>query len=189
MKSTLQETPRILQQLLSQHLDQDTSAFVESMPNDLVSERHMLVVDQRGNEFPSKTSLQLCSPSGESRVVAIVDRSANIAAAASAVAQARVAFNGQSPYAPDLVLVNEFVVNDFMEAAVKIFTQHLPGAHSVHDGGVDRVKRRRREREDPLTKEERTDPDTTVVLEGDNGSLVRIGNRQVQALVELRTGN
>lgn len=49
--------------------------------------------------------------------VAVVDRTSDIDRAARALVHARFAFKGRSPYAPDLVLVNEFVRKDFMQAA------------------------------------------------------------------------
>lgn len=52
-------------------------------------------------------------------VVAIVDRNANFDQAAAAIVRSCSAFNGQSPYSPDLVLVNEFVKKDLLQALVK----------------------------------------------------------------------
>lgn len=66
---------------------------------------------------PSQASLTL--KGSKKRVVAIVDRSADIAHAAHQIMRSRFNFNGQSPYAPDLVLVHEFVVKDFNEACLK----------------------------------------------------------------------
>lgn len=56
------------------------------------------------------------------RAVAVVDRTADIEAAARAITKARFSFGGTSPYAPDLVLVNEFVKQDFFEACSKYAT-------------------------------------------------------------------
>lgn len=51
--------------------------------------------------------------------VAVVDRMSDINQAAQALVHARFAYKGRSAYAPDLVLVNEFVMKDFLQAAVR----------------------------------------------------------------------
>lgn len=52
-------------------------------------------------------------------MIAIVDRTADVAAAAEQIITARFAFGGTSPYAPDVVLVNEYIKKDFLEHALK----------------------------------------------------------------------
>lgn len=76
------------------------------------------LVDQTGH---ADAKNQLTS-SSTSRCVAIVDRSADIDAAAKAITTARFSFGGSSPYAPDLVLVNEFVKKEFFEACSRYAT-------------------------------------------------------------------
>lgn len=71
------------------------------------------------------------SPSAKHRCVAIVDRSADIEAAAKAITTARFSFGGCSPYAPDLVLVNEFVQKEFFEACSRFATLSFAGASSA----------------------------------------------------------
>lgn len=68
--------------------------------------------------FPSSHGVLLALSSGQ-RTVAVIDRTADIASAAAYVVNARYSYAGESPYAPDLVLVNEFVINRFLEAAVQ----------------------------------------------------------------------
>jgi hypothetical protein len=53
-----------------------------------------------------------------SPVVAVVDRTANVKHAAGELVRARFAFGGTSPYAPDVILVNEFAKKDFLQAVV-----------------------------------------------------------------------
>ena len=52
------------------------------------------------------------------RTVAIVDRTADVQLAARELVAARFAFGGRSPYAPDCVLVNEFVKQAFLQAVL-----------------------------------------------------------------------
>lgn len=63
--------------------------------------------------------------------MAIVDRSADIEAAAKAITTARFSFGGYSPYAPDLVLVNEFIKKDFFEACSRYATLSFAGASAA----------------------------------------------------------
>ena len=51
--------------------------------------------------------------------IAVVDRTADIQQAAQALCTARFSFKGKSPYAPDLVLVNEWVMQAFLQACVR----------------------------------------------------------------------
>jgi acyl-CoA reductase-like NAD-dependent aldehyde dehydrogenase len=59
------------------------------------------------------------------RTVAFVDRTTQVEHAAEDLALARFLFRGQSPYAPDLVLVNEFCVQPFLKALMKHAAQGL----------------------------------------------------------------
>ena len=70
------------------------------------------------------------------RVLAVVDRTANINDAAFDIVHARFSRHGGSPYAPDIVLVNEFVLEQFLTCVLKHATRYManvngsPGGHS-----------------------------------------------------------
>jgi len=175
-KNSLQEVPRVLRGALSGSLDHDTFAIVESTPSDPAFKKHCIIVDQTRtvNEgFPAT----LRAPSGDLRSIAVVDRSSDIVTAARHIVQARTAFQGHSAYAPDLVLVNEFALAEFVEAAVASFTKQISGFHRVYESEEKILKPRRKEKEDVLSNSERTDPGTTVVLDGDRGAIVKVTNR------------
>lgn len=53
----------------------------------------------------------------------MVDRTADIKTAASELVAARFSFRGHSPYAPDIVLVNEFRKQDFLQAVVSEYVR------------------------------------------------------------------
>lgn len=73
-------------------------------------------MDQEGD-----LSLPHCLPSKpQLRSVAIVDRTANVDQAASAIVSAHLAYRGASPHAPDLILVNEWVKKKFVDACVRL---------------------------------------------------------------------
>lgn len=87
------------------------------------------------NQTNHATSQSHLTSSAKSRCVAIVDRSADIDAAAKAITTARFSFGGYSPYAPDLVLVNEFIKKDFFEACSRYATLSFAGASGVRKVG------------------------------------------------------
>lgn len=74
--------------------------------------------------------------------MAVVDRTADVDLAARAIAAARFGFGGTSPYAPDLVLVNEFVKRDFFEACSRYAS--LSFAKGERKPGKDRNEPSRR---------------------------------------------
>jgi len=76
------------------------------------------VLSQQAAPENLQAPLSLESPS-TLRTVAIVDRTANLADAATDLVISRFAFNGRSPYSPDVILVHEFCVQDFVGLLVK----------------------------------------------------------------------
>jgi aldehyde dehydrogenase (NAD+) len=74
-------------------------------------------VNQEDSEDDTQHLNMLTSSRGS--VVGIVDRTANLEEAAEALLTARFGFGGKSPYVPDIVLVNEFIKKDFLNALVR----------------------------------------------------------------------
>ena len=70
------------------------------------------MIDQTGEMDSAHRGLH--HPAAQ-RAIAIVDRSADVPAAAKAIASSRCTFQGTSPYAVDVVLVNEWVGKEFLE--------------------------------------------------------------------------
>ncbi|KAL2025257.1 hypothetical protein VTO58DRAFT_103482 [Aureobasidium pullulans] len=101
-------------EIILQHLDRDTIAFVENLPEP--PSEGVLLIDQTG-EIPKIHASSIHTPGSSARVVALVDRSSDIVSAASSIVQARTVFGGNSVYAPDIVLVNEFAMKEFVQAA------------------------------------------------------------------------
>jgi acyl-CoA reductase-like NAD-dependent aldehyde dehydrogenase len=103
-----------IEEIILQHLDRDTITFVERLPEQLHG--GVLLIDQTGC-VPQNVSHGIQAPESSARAVALVDRSSDVASAARSIVHARIAFGGQSPYAPDIALVNEFAVEEFLQAA------------------------------------------------------------------------
>lgn len=105
-----------MRKILSTALDSDTFAIASGPIQDKALLESALVVRQTGNEqVPGINSL---SSPAKSMTVAIVDRTADVSLAAQELVAATFAFGGLSPYAPDFILVNEFVKRAFLQAVV-----------------------------------------------------------------------
>ncbi|KAI1503560.1 Aldehyde/histidinol dehydrogenase [Biscogniauxia marginata] len=120
LQDTLLQTDSALQEILSSALDMNTFCLSKAITDTSILDTAVLV-DQTSDASRTSQTTQLLS-SSTTRTVAIVDRTADIQAAAKAIATARFTFGGTSPYAPDLVLVNEFVKKEFFEACSKYAT-------------------------------------------------------------------
>lgn len=121
LPQTTMALPALLRQILPDALDHDTFAITAQRPDSSFMDKTLLVA-QTGSNVPNA----LVSPT-TSRTVAIVDRTANITEAAQALVAARFALSGRSPYAPDVVLVNEFVIKPFVEAVIQYASRYLAG--------------------------------------------------------------
>ena len=100
--------------ILRKSLDPDSFAIaIGSIPSS-ISESVSLEIQQDIQMVGPPLMSQIISPC--SRVIAVVDRTANYEEAAQALIAARFSYRGRSPFAPDIVLVNEFVKRDLVQA-------------------------------------------------------------------------
>ncbi|KAH7146515.1 hypothetical protein EDB81DRAFT_883923 [Dactylonectria macrodidyma] len=97
-------------------LDQETFAILPSVTNpDLLSQ--CFIVDQRVSVGFKSTASHLGSDTPQF-VSAIVDRTAHVPRAAQEICAALYLFNAEALYAPDIVHVNEWVLESFVEACI-----------------------------------------------------------------------
>ncbi|KNG82005.1 aldehyde dehydrogenase PutA [Aspergillus nomiae NRRL 13137] len=122
LPKTTSRVTALLRSVLPRALDSDTFAISDSRP-DAAFLRTTLVLDQQSSECP--TGYATLELPNTLRTVAVVDRTANLQEAAVDVVQARFAFDGRSPYAPDVVLVNQFCMQPFVELVIKHAAKHL----------------------------------------------------------------
>lgn len=118
--------PVLVRNIVESSLDRSTVAFVTSPTTD----------DDLG---PYYIRLRQDTDTAErpgTAVVAVVDRTADIVRAADALVAARFGFGGRSPYAPDVVLVNEFVREPFLSALVHAAMAFWPNLSLVDAAGV-----------------------------------------------------
>jgi hypothetical protein len=134
------------------------------------------VIDQNSNEtWPRANAL---ASSSRSRVFGIVDRTADIKLAARELVAARFAFGGSSPYAPDLVLVNEFVKEEFLQATVEE-SRKLKSGSQVYGNEKGKSKGKVL---DKIEKFKKSDSSVKVVLEEANAIVLDLPARRPEML-------
>ncbi|KAF1941288.1 ALDH-like protein [Clathrospora elynae] len=129
LENNLRALPSLLRKLLNEALESDTFAVISSDPSEGSLAACLQVFQEKHVSRP--TYAHLVSP--QSKVVAIVDRTADLASAAEQLVTARFAFGGTSPYAPDIVLVNEFIKKEFLEHVIQHSIRFLAGSSSSTD--------------------------------------------------------
>ena len=106
-------TSKLLRNCIEGALDTNAVTVTHSRaPADYLAQ--CVVVDQTGR---ISTTHNVLSSSPESGTLAVVDRTADIALAAKEIAWSCFAFGGKGVYVPGCVLVNEFVLDAFSDAA------------------------------------------------------------------------
>ena len=177
----------ILRQSLVSALDADTFTIVDSRPDDQEFLDACVQVLQTGSESLQPNHKTLISPSS-SRVIAVVDRSTDVVEAAEALAKARFSFGGKSPYAPDLVLVNEFRVTDFSNALLQKSTQYFAQANGHSNGYANGhanghasgpTPRKRRQDQKSLVDVAKEEEGCDVLVSGARASIVHATSRSV----------
>ncbi|CAG8918558.1 unnamed protein product [Penicillium salamii] len=94
-----------------QSLDWETYGLVQGPVTGEPLISTALVVDQTG----TSTSANLVSAKEGLRAIAVIDRTADVEKAVQHILGANVAFGGKSPNAPDFIVVNEWVKQQFLD--------------------------------------------------------------------------
>jgi aldehyde dehydrogenase (NAD+) len=164
----------LLRKLLPQAIEADTFAIISSSPSSDSLSACLQVFQETKIDNP--THDQLASPKG--RVIAVVDRTADLALAAQQLVTARFAFSGTSPYAPDLVLVNEFVKRDFLEHCLKHSLPYLSGTSDIHSASSPRPASQKSSRtaETLKTLQSTRSLSLKVITSGDNGAILDLSH-------------
>jgi acyl-CoA reductase-like NAD-dependent aldehyde dehydrogenase len=172
----LRYVPDLLRSAFWKALDSDAVCVIEGDVEDRSFLTEAVFVDQTSTapRLPASSELRTC---GDSRVITIVDRTANVDEAASVIIQARLAFNGRSNYAPDLVVVNEFVKKQFLEAAAR----HIVAQNGTPSNSQPQQQSR------SIAKQAESDSAASIVASGSDQYLVDISSRFVS--VSILTSN
>jgi acyl-CoA reductase-like NAD-dependent aldehyde dehydrogenase len=169
-EQSLLRTPRLVLDLIAQALDHDIFETTTNNPiTDADLDHPHIRVLQNGTDSAHLTHHLVSDP--ESRVVAVVERDADLDSAAQELVRARFALRGRSSYAPDLVLVNEWVKREFLEAVVR---------HSVRFASEDGKKAPARAASGgSLTELVKTEKGVNVLSWSSAGAVVDVEDRLV----------
>lgn len=174
MQETASETEVLLRQLVLQNMDQDSFTILKERPTRDVffGDQVLISCSAQDTDFPSSRSTRMLE-SPFSRAVAVVDRSADIDLAASQIIRARTSFCGRSPYAPDVVLVNEFAIKQFCQAAVHCLSQNL---------SAEPFSNANRVHEQQVVEQDSRGANLITLSIGARGSIKLLRSRQVRAI-------
>jgi hypothetical protein len=174
LPTTLSRISGLLRDLLPSALDADIFAISNVRLSSEVLSRCYVVDQTQDGGSTTRDDEGEVEESSSPRVVAIVDRTANVPEAALSIAAARIAFNGHAVYAPELVFVNEFVADEFLRHACQaMMTPATPV--SKHMGTASQHSPARRS--DTYAKTVKAVADSEhlkVVMSGDSGSVIEI---------------
>jgi len=104
--------------------------------------------------------------------VAVVDRTANLEQAARSIVTARFSFDGKSPYAPDLVLVNEYVKKKFISEVLRCTAEHFGDRQEGQKSGSDENTKKMID----MAKE---DAGTTSIVSSSRSTILSVDKRFV----------
>lgn len=106
-----------------------------------------------------------------------MDRTADVKLAAKELVAARFAFGGTSPYAPDLVLVNEFVKQAFLQAVADECREGSTGTRSREGkaSGANKL-------DEQLQALKKVDPRLQIVVQEAKAAIAELSAREAQAL-------
>lgn len=110
--------PNALISFLTEHfkvLDPDVFAILTAAPEPALLSQ-CFIVDQADLDGHKSGVLH---PEQLPYTIAVVDRTADVTKAAQALCTASFSFKGKSPYSPDLVIVNEWIMEAFLQACIR----------------------------------------------------------------------
>ncbi|RDH31261.1 aldehyde dehydrogenase PutA [Aspergillus welwitschiae] len=171
LQKSSSRTSFLLWNILTDALDNDILAVCEERPS-LSFLQNTLVVAQRRLDDLAAEGLRVLIPQDE-RVAAIVDRTANVDEAAAGLVMSRFAFGGRSPYAPDIVLVNEFCLGRFIEAVIKHAAAWMRSGSLSQDACIVTGQKKLRSLLDGVAPED----GVQTIVSGDDWGVVQIRNR------------
>ena len=168
--------PPLLSRLLTQALDADTFTIAEERPDSTVLEKVLVIAqtDVGASGYPRA----LTSPV-TARTVALVDRTADLSAAAQSLVAARFAFGGRSAYAPDVVLVHEFALKGLVEALIPQSSKYLSGPEGEEREKAVAVSNnpRRTAAGQSVLDAANKDPSARVLVSGSQWGVVEVHDR------------
>lgn len=164
----------MLREVLPSALDADIFALSNTKPEEgFLSKCYVLeqtIIDQTST---TDTGSGLRSRPW-ANVVAVVDRSADVPEAALATVTSRISFNGRSFYAPDIIMVNEFVADEFLRHLVQTITAPV---YKRNQSTIQHPSNAQSNPSSQTMKELESNSGIKVVMSGANGSIVEVTDR------------
>lgn len=160
LPNTPSQVSGVLRNMLVETLDADVFSISDDRPSEEFLSR-CYVIDQ--TQVVYKAAASADDETLPADVVAIVDRTANAKEAASAIGMARLSFGGNAAYAPDIVLVDEFVAKDFLFYLTQAVTSPVLGASKG--------------KQSPRNEQSASHSGTKTVISSANGAIVEISHR------------
>ena len=119
--------------MMSESLDQLAFGTTSTRPKDDFLQK-CLVIDQQNCLSPANAN-RLVRSQVTLGAVAVVDRTADLAAAAKVIATSTLLFAGRGPYPPTCILVNEFLEKEFSRLFVQYASDASKTSQSVLENG------------------------------------------------------
>lgn len=110
---------------LFQPLDWELYGLVQGVVTDLEISSRALIIDQTGTTEASNSVRSLPNL----RSFTVIDSTADVEKSAQEILSAHLAFSGQSPHTPDLIVVNEWVKSKFIDTMTR---ERLSGGREVN---------------------------------------------------------
>ncbi|KAK5695683.1 hypothetical protein LTR17_024479 [Elasticomyces elasticus] len=174
LENNLRAVAALLRQVLLDALDPDTFAIASSPINDENLLCSLVHINQNNSEQWPRANQRFSH--AQSRTLAIVDRTADAKSAARELVAACFSFGGRSPYAPDVVLVNEFTRQSFLQAVIA--ESVAVGSASISKGDA-----KHRSTDSPGVSEQiealrKADPELRVIVQERNFAVVEASSRR-----------
>ncbi|KAK0937098.1 hypothetical protein LTR29_011307 [Friedmanniomyces endolithicus] len=183
LENNLRAVPSLLRRILPTALDPDTFAIASSPIEGQPFLDLAIHVNQKDSERWPQAN-QFASPV-HCRTLAVVDRTGNVTLAAKELVAARFGFGGSSPYAPDVVFVNEFARQSFLQAVVAECVKSGSSASTEKETkSKSMVSSRIDERIEGLKS---LDSGLRIVVQESNFAVVEVTSRKTSLLIQKGT--
>lgn len=141
--------------------DNEALAIATSPVEDVAFLNKCLLIDQSTPRVAGVTAL---AHGSTRQVLAVLDRTANVSAAATAIIRSKCYFQGSSPHAVDTVLVNEWIKKEFIA--------HCQKAIKAEAEIVRRTKKSR-----PFQEGKSVDRNGEILLDTDGFTVSEVASR------------
>ncbi|RSL71453.1 hypothetical protein CEP54_001316 [Fusarium duplospermum] len=178
-QNSLLETPPLVLGLIQEALDKDILEVTNQQVNSADINHPHINVLQNGTTHSTSNRDLVSNP--QAPVLAFVERDADVQEAAKALVSSRFGLGGKSPYAPDVVFVNEWVKKDLLRALVQQSTDFMANPASS--------RRAAKGVKSELAKQVEKDVSVNIISSGSGGLILEVEERKSALLGRKVTEN